>query len=350
MSRLSVVIANFNYSQFVAAAIESALTVDWPDIEVIVIDDGSTDDSLAVIRRYADRITILEQPNAGQRRATNVAFAHTTGDVVIFLDSDDVLYPAIAREIAAVWRLGLSKVQVQMQRIDSAGVATGGVFPEFSVTPTPAQIRHWMIETTAYPTPPGSGNAYAREFLEQIFPLDGRCGEASDSAPLAAAPFLGDVVTVAKPLVGYRLHGTNDSDLMINPIERFPAQVERAYQRHMYALDVSGRASDPHPLRPLFRNRHLLQLRIAERRLNPHATRPIPTDSGGRMMRNALGAVLAPGPESLGRRLAVLEWCVATLIAPIALAEPLIRARYSHAPVALTASESSSAVRSIPKA
>ena len=51
MSRLSVVIANFNYSQVVAAAIESALAVDWPDVEVIVIDDGSTDDSLAVIRR-----------------------------------------------------------------------------------------------------------------------------------------------------------------------------------------------------------------------------------------------------------------------------------------------------------
>ena len=51
MKKLSVIIANFNYGQFVAAAIESALAVDWPDVEVIVIDDGSTDDSLAVIRR-----------------------------------------------------------------------------------------------------------------------------------------------------------------------------------------------------------------------------------------------------------------------------------------------------------
>ena len=258
-----------------------------------------------------------------------------------------MLYSGIAQEIAAVWRLGLSKVQVQMQRIDRAGVATGGVFPEFSVTPTPAQIRHWMIETTAYPPPPGSGNAYAREFLEQIFPLDGRFDEASDSAPLAAIPFLGDVVTVAKPLVGYRLHGTNDSNLMINPTERFPAQVERAYQRHMYALDVSGRALDPHQLRPLFRNRHLLQLRIAERRLNPRATRPIPTDGSGRMMRNALGSLRAPGPESLGHRITVLVWCVATLVAPFALAGPLIRARYSHAPAALTANESARSAKSV---
>jgi glycosyltransferase involved in cell wall biosynthesis len=340
MQRLSIIIANYNYGAFVSAAIDSALSVDWPDTEVIVVDDGSTDHSRDVIRRYAGRITILEQENAGQRRAANNGFAVSSGDVVLFLDSDDVLNPTIAREVAAVWRAGLSKVQVQMQRIGRDGAPSGGVFPEFAAAPTPTQIRRWMVETSAYPTPPGSGNAYSRQFLDQIFPLDGRCGEASDSAPLAAAPYLGDVVTIVKPLVGYRLHGDNDSDLMANPHERFPSQIATAYRRHLYAMDISGNTAGRDALMPLFRSRHLLQLRVADRRLNPGTETPIPTDSVARLFRDSFRAVAAPGPEPLSQRIAVMAWCLATLMAPSAQATRLIQARYRRTPIASAADQS----------
>jgi cellulose synthase/poly-beta-1,6-N-acetylglucosamine synthase-like glycosyltransferase len=326
MGRLSVVIPNYNYGRFVGSAIGSALAVEWPEVEVVVVDDGSTDDSASVIRGFGSRITAIFQPNSGPRVACNVGYAACTGDVVIFLDSDDVLDPLIAREIADAWYPGISKVQVQMQRIDSAGRAVGGVFPKYRRVPSPAEIRHWMTTTTAYPTPPGSGNAYARSFLDQLFPLDDRCGDATDSACLAAAPFLGDVVTIAKPLVLYRQHGSNRSSLAADP-HRLPAQIHRALQRHRFAQSVSA-GPGTEDLAPLFRSRHLLQMRVAERRVGQGAP-PLPTDSRGRMLRDSFVNLVGPGPESAWLRVAILVWCLAALTAPGPLARWLIRRRFA---------------------
>ena len=327
MHRLSVIIPNYNYGRFIGSAIGSALAVDWPDIEVIVVDDGSTDDSRSVIRGFGPRIVTIFQQNSGPRVACNVGFAASTGDVVIFLDSDDVLAPSIAREIAAVWRAGVSKVQVQMQRINSHGHPIGGSFPVYRHVPTAEEIRHWMTATSAYPTPPGSGNAYARSFLTQLFPLEDSCGDATDSACLAAAPFLGDVITVAKPLVRYRLHGNNRSSLSADPV-RLSAQIQRALQRHRFALALLAEPSPQDTMAPLFRSRHLLQMRVAERRVCSGEP-PLPADSRRRMLRDSFANLTAPGPESIWLRVAISGWCLATMVAPSPMARWLIRRRFA---------------------
>ena len=90
---ISVVIPNFNYASFVGAAIDSALNLDWPAVEVIVVDDGSTDSSRDVLAGYGGRIVTILQANAGQLVACNKGFAASRGDIVIFLDSDDLLHP-----------------------------------------------------------------------------------------------------------------------------------------------------------------------------------------------------------------------------------------------------------------
>jgi glycosyltransferase involved in cell wall biosynthesis len=323
--RLSVIIPNYNYRDYVAAAIDSALALEWDDVEVIVVDDGSTDDSVEVISAYVDRVTIIEQPNSGPRVACNQGFARSTGDVVIFLDSDDVLDPRIAIEIAAIWREGVSKIQVQMNRIDTLGASIGSVFPHFDGSPTPEDIRFWMEETSAYPTPPGSGNAYSKQFLEQLFPLDGRCGDATDSACLAAAPFMGDVLTIPVPLVNYRVHGLNRSNLLADP-NRFTKQIDRAYQRHLFALEVSGR-TPKRRLAALFRGRHLLQMRVSERLLVGGPV-PIPSDGRLRMLGDSLTSIAAPGPESLRQRIVIACWCIAVLAWPRPLARKLIELRF----------------------
>ena len=330
MQCLSVVIPNHNYDRFLGAAVDSALALDWPEVEIIVVDDGSTDTSLEVLRRFGDRIRVISQPNAGPRVACNRGFAESRGDAVMFLDSDDALEPSFAREVAAVWRPGVSKVQVQMRRVDAGGSPRGRVFPAFREAPSPEQVRHWMADTASYPTPPGSGNVYARTFLERLFPLDGRCGDATDSACLAAAPFLGDVVTVPEPLVRYRVHGRNRSSLRIDPA-RFTRQLERPYQRQRFAWEVSGLASGPDEpaglVESLRRGRHLLQMRIAERRLNPGLP-PIPDDGRGRLAVDAVRNVSSPGPESVVLRLATALWCLVTLLAPAPIARRLIRWRF----------------------
>ena len=295
-----------------------------------MVDDGSVDDSLDVLGRFGSRITVIAQENAGPRVACNRGFARSSGDVVIFLDSDDVLEPSIAREVATVWSPDVSKVQVQMSRIDAAGRPVGRPFPTFATAPTPDQVRRWMTATSAYPTPPGSGNAYARSFLDQLFPLDGRCGDATDSACLAAAPYLGDVLTVPRPLVRYRVHGDNRSSLRADPT-RLTRQIERARQRECFARSVSGRADDSDPARalvPLRRGRHLLQMRVAERRLRRTGRPAIPTDTFRQLLGDSVAGFFAPGPESTLHRLVVSVWCVATLVAPPRMARRLVRWRF----------------------
>lgn len=326
MRRLTVIIANYNYARFIGDAIDSAIAQHWSDCEIIVVDDGSTDESVSVVRRYGERVRLIEQENAGQREAMNRGFALATGDAVVFLDADDALEPGFASKTMAALGDGVSKVQVPMRRMTVDGTPTDSVFPALSPAPDPSQVLRWMLATTAYPTPPGSGNLYARAFLEQIFPIGPELGSAGDSACLAAAPFFGDVVTVPEPLVRYRLHGENDSNLLKDPV-RFVIEVERAVLRHRYTLELRGVPATKRSLSPLFRSRHLLQLRVAASRLRPE-DRPLPGDSRARMLWDAVRDVVAPGPERLIHRLTVAGWCLATLLAPSGRAVRLIERRF----------------------
>lgn len=324
MRRLSIVIPNYNYAAFVTSAIESALAVRWPDVEVIVVDDGSTDDSRELIESFGSRITAIFQENSGPRVACNTGFAASTGDAVIFLDSDDRLSPYVAEEAQKLWTDRVSKIQFPMRRIDRDGVPTGSMFPQFRSAPTPDQVRSWALATDSYPTPPGSGNLYARSFLDQIFPLDGRCGDATDSATLAAAPYFGDVLTIMEPLADYRQHGDNRSHLLADT-KRFSAQLERAHQRHLFAQELSGRS--PTDMRSMYRSRHLLQLRVARKRLRP-LDPPLPGDSGWRMFADALTTPFAPGPEVGTKRVAGSLWSIVTLVSPLPWAKKLIDIRF----------------------
>ena len=88
---ITVVIPNYNLGRFVAEAIESALTQTLRPIEVIVVDDGSTDDSVAIIERHP--VTLIRQANSGVARARNAGAERARGEYLVFLDADDVLHP-----------------------------------------------------------------------------------------------------------------------------------------------------------------------------------------------------------------------------------------------------------------
>lgn len=90
-SRISVIIPNYNYGRYLAETIESVQAQTWPDVEIIVVDDGSTDDSLEVAMRYP--VTVVSQPNQGVSAARNNGASLASGTYLLFLDSDDLLYP-----------------------------------------------------------------------------------------------------------------------------------------------------------------------------------------------------------------------------------------------------------------
>lgn len=99
---VSILIPVFNARQWVGAAIDSALAQTWPDTEVIVLDDGSTDGSLDVVRAYAGRVRIHTQSNGGQNVSRNRLTEFSRGEWLVYLDADDALAnDAVGLKLAA---------------------------------------------------------------------------------------------------------------------------------------------------------------------------------------------------------------------------------------------------------
>jgi glycosyltransferase involved in cell wall biosynthesis len=89
----SVIIPVYNRAHLIEQTLESVFNQTFTDYEVIVVDDGSTDESLAVLENYAGRIQVLTQANAGPGSARNLGIEHASGDYIAFLDSDDLWFP-----------------------------------------------------------------------------------------------------------------------------------------------------------------------------------------------------------------------------------------------------------------
>ena len=100
---VSVIVPTFNYARYLPRALDSCLRQTHPALETIVVDDGSTDETPAVLARYGERIQTIRQPNAGVSAARNAALALSRGEYVAFLDADDWLPDdAIALRVAAL--------------------------------------------------------------------------------------------------------------------------------------------------------------------------------------------------------------------------------------------------------
>jgi glycosyltransferase involved in cell wall biosynthesis len=230
---LSIIIANYNYGEYVAAAIDSALAIEWQDKEIIVVDDGSTDASPAVIRGYGDRISAVFLSNGGQSSACNVGFERSRGDIIIFLDSDDIVLPTVAGVLRAAWSDRLSKLQWSLTLTDASLRPLGRVYPAYRTTPTPDWIRHTLARTGHYPY--SLGGAWPRKFLKEVFPVPVRQGTHQGGAngdyrtPVIdhylsmLAPFFGDVACIPHddPQGIYRIH-SNNSHLGAEDPERYP--------------------------------------------------------------------------------------------------------------------------------
>jgi glycosyltransferase involved in cell wall biosynthesis len=96
---ITVVVLCHNYGRFLAEAIDSALAQTYPNVEVLVMDDGSTDDSLEVAARYGERIRVLSHPNMGLERTCNRAVGEVRGEYFAFLSADDAFEPRYLEEL-----------------------------------------------------------------------------------------------------------------------------------------------------------------------------------------------------------------------------------------------------------
>lgn len=219
--KISIVITVYNYERYVGQAIDSALMQRRPADEVVVIDDGSSDGSPRIIASYGSRIRAVYQKNQGNIAAFEAGYRAASGDILLFLDADDVLLPDAVESVVAHWRDGASKVQFDLEIIDGAGASLGRSFCAFPSHYTPSRIHSEFVQSGTYIWPVMSGNAYSRAFIDAVIPLHPPVGY--DGALNTIAPLYGDVITIPRILGQYRLHGRNISrhDAKGRPM-RFP--------------------------------------------------------------------------------------------------------------------------------
>jgi glycosyltransferase involved in cell wall biosynthesis len=212
--RATVVVNNFNYERYVGAAIDSALAQTHDDVEVLVVDDGSTDGSRAVIEGYGEQIVALFKPNGGQNSAINAAIGVATGDFAVFLDADDLLAPlALERATALFADPGVTKVHWPLAEIDADGAPLGTVAP--GVELPRGDLRAELLDDgpEAFVFPPTSGNAFSMALLRRELPLSEApvaAGSASADAYLSMLAILRGRVEACDEVLGsYRIHGAN---------------------------------------------------------------------------------------------------------------------------------------------
>jgi hypothetical protein len=211
---VSIVVNNFNYRKFVGLAIESALeqsSAGVEDVEVIVVDDGSTDGSRAVIDEFGDRIQTVFKPNGGQASAYNAGFERSRGEVVIFLDADDLLLPgAAAAALRHLRAANAVKAHWPLWVIDEQGSRTGELKPDKPLIQGDLRevvIRRGPISTVQSPS---SGNAWSRRFLEHVMPLPEHADKhGADGFLRKLAPIYGSIVRIDEPHGCYRVHQAN---------------------------------------------------------------------------------------------------------------------------------------------
>jgi glycosyltransferase involved in cell wall biosynthesis len=325
---LSIVVDNYNYERFLKRAIESALAQTYPHVEVVVVDDGSTDGSRQLVAGFRDRVIAVEQANAGQAAAINAGFAACRGDIVIFLDADDELYPRAAERVVQRFRAGVAKLHFRLDAVDQHGRLLGFTNPPASQPLPQGTALPSLLRTGGYVTPVMSGNAFTREVLERILPIpEAEWRIAADGYLVTAAPFYGTIVSIEERLGAYRIHGSNAWAPDTIDAANLPRRV--AHDLDKYALiRMLAAANGLSAARNLERNDHShLRHRIASLRLSPRS-HPIPQD---RLWRLAWwGAIQTVFHSDLDarRRITFVVWFATVAFAPRAIATRAILLLY----------------------
>jgi glycosyltransferase involved in cell wall biosynthesis len=206
----SIIINNHNYGQYVGDAIDSALQQTCVN-EVVVVDDGSTDDSRDVIDAYRSQVRIVHKDNGGQASAFNAGLQASKGDVIIFLDADDMLLPeAVENANSRLGNEATVKVHWPLWVVDAQGRRTGrkrpaGALPAGDLRA--AALRQGPATMLSSPT---SGNAWRRDFLLRFGPVpEDLYRICADKYLVECAFFAGNVARIEEPQGLYRKHGDN---------------------------------------------------------------------------------------------------------------------------------------------
>jgi len=317
--KVSIVIRNWNYGSFLRDAVDSALAQTHVPTEVIVVDDGSTDDSRAILALYGSRLRVILKENGGEGSAVNAGFAAATGDIIVFLDSDDVLAPQTVARVVALWNRSVTRVHFPLHAMGADGTLLPRLHPPFEVPDIPleAQLeRFGQVISGAQ-----SCNAYAAWALKRILPLDETTWYRSCDCYLNALTMAqGLSRLIHEPMGGYRFHANNltlRNSLDVGVRERAVLIHPNIYQA-VRSFVGEDRWKSYRPTAPCYHWIH----RFLSFRLNP--AHPF---SGDKFMPLAVSCVAAAWTRplsSLSRRMFLLAGVAITAVMPRALLRRLL--------------------------
>ena len=314
---VALVVLSYNYGRFVAQAIDSALSQTLPYDQIIVVDDGSKDDSRFVLDHYQSRVELVYKSNGGQLSAALHALDRVRCEYVHFLDSDDFLVPnareLIARELAAEGKP--SKLQFRLRCVNAHG-SLDSVVPAYPARyDNAAQLRDAQLLGMSI-CPPTSGNVFRVQSLralphEQLDPRD-----YIDGTPNMAMLYLGEVRTVAEVIANYRIHGANNGLAHAPTIEVFETELTRLRRRWYELSQIFPRVQIP---------------RVGSTLLELEARNLIAALEGRRALGLALlyAHRLVRSGKPMRHKLLLTPWMLALALAPAKRKEPMIRARRS---------------------
>ena len=209
---VSVLINNYNYARFLPDALDSVLKQQYESFEVVVCDDGSTDDSCDIVKDYVrrdPRVRLVRKANGGQGSAFNAGFAACSGVILCFLDADDTFAEGKIERVVESLRGSTGLAIHQMMVVDGEG-------QELQRIPTFTHFESgWIAERVVrrggrWRWMPTSAVALRREVMEHVWPVPEEAFRRdADMFILELAPLLTPVTGIEHILGYYRLHGSN---------------------------------------------------------------------------------------------------------------------------------------------
>jgi hypothetical protein len=324
---VDIVITNHNYARFLPDAVESACAQTHPDVNVVVVDDGSTDGSQDVLRRFSDRVEVVLKEQGGQASALNAGVERCRGQILLLLDADDVLRPQAAARVAAAFAADprLAKVQFPMAIVDADRRPTGEVKPGGHLQ---APVGDQRAAELAFPFDiawlPGGGTGFRADAVRRILPIpEGdypRSG--ADWYLVHLTALLGDAALLDDVCAEYRIHGANSYELERDEIDlehvRESIAFARVTTRSLEALADELGLERPRPLLSCAD----LANRLVSLRLEP-GRHPVPGDRRRSLFADAVRATRRRFDVSAPMKALLVAWFALEAMAPRALARPL---------------------------
>jgi glycosyltransferase involved in cell wall biosynthesis len=255
---VSVLIANYNYARYIGETLESVLCQTYPHFEVLVCDDGSTDNSCEVIETYVQkdpRIQLIRKQNGGVASGLNAAYQQSKGEIVCILDADDLWMPTKLQRVVEKFK-SESKCGFVIHNV----IQIDGQGKNIKPTPMMKQLASgWMapdvLENGGFieNIPPASALSIRSEVAELIFPIDEAMTRHVDGLIIFLALLVVEVRAVPEVLNKFRLHGANTTSLAlitVDSMERSLIALEHIHQeqkqllKKIYGAEIADKLRD----------------------------------------------------------------------------------------------------------